>query len=65
MTIYRVHLDQTYTGLHFDFVDLGDAMGFIGFALENGRYHNSTKGETTSIAASIEVIEPEEVGLNE
>lgn len=65
MTIYRVHLDQTYVGLHFDFADYGDAMGFIGFALENGRYHSSTKGETEPIGVSIEVIEEEGVGLNE
>lgn len=65
MTIYRVHIDKTYTGLHFDFGDLGDAVGFIGFVIENGRYHDSTKGKTDSIAASVEVIEEEEVGLNE
>ena len=64
MTIYRVKLDQTYTGLRFDFVDYGDAMGFIGSALENGRY-NSSKGECEHISATIEIIEEEEVGLNE
>lgn len=65
MTIYRVQLDNTYTGLTFDFVDYGDAMGFIGFALESGRYRNSTKGTCEPVSVSIDLIEEEEVGLNE
>lgn len=36
MTIYRVTLDETFKGTTFEFIDYGEAMGFIAQAIENG-----------------------------
>lgn len=58
MTIYRVELDATYLGTNFDFIDFGEAMGFIGAALESG-----TK-DGKRLSAAIRIVE-QEVGLNE
>lgn len=58
MRIYRVELDKTFSDVYFDFVDYGEAMGFIGTALENG--HKDGEGITAKIW-----IEDKEVGLNE
>lgn len=58
MRFYRVELDKTFSDVYFDFVDYGEAMGFIGTALENG--HKNGEG----ISAKI-YIKDEEVGLYE
>lgn len=58
MRFYRVELDKTFSDVYFDFVDYGEAMGFVGTALESG--HKDGKGITARIW-----IEDEEVGLNE
>ena len=59
--MYRVKLSETYVGLFFDFTDYGEAMGFVGIALENGHYGDEHK----QLTATIEIIETEEVGLND
>lgn len=58
MTIYRVELSGTYSDTKFDFIDYGEAMGFVGTALENG-----AEGEKP-LTAEISIIR-KEVGLNE
>lgn len=57
MRFYRVELSETYSDTFFDFVDYGEAMGFIGQALENG--HKNGKRLTAEIW-----VEDEEVGLD-
>lgn len=58
MTIYRIELSETYSGTVFDFTDYGEAMGFVGIALENGRKDGK------DLTAKISIIRSE-VGLNE
>lgn len=61
--MYRVTLENTFTGLTFDFLDFGDAVGFIGLAIENGSYSKIVGVEP--VKATISCISSEEVGLNE
>lgn len=58
MTIYRVQLSGAYSATVFDFTDYGEAMGFVGIALENGK-----EGERP-LSAEISIIR-KEVGLDE
>ena len=58
MTTYRVELSGTYSGTVFDFTDYGEAMGFVGIALENGNESGSP------LSAKIFIIK-QEVGLSE
>ncbi len=58
MTTYRVELTGTYSGTVFDFTDYGEAMGFIGIALENGTDSGKDMSATVSIVR-------QEVGLSE
>lgn len=58
MTTYRVELSGTYSGTHFDFTDYGEAMGFVGIALENGTDSGKDVSATVSIVR-------QEVGLSE
>lgn len=60
--MYRVKLSNTYSGLFFDFFDFGEAMGFVGQAIENGAYTTS-EGIEEPIRAEIYVVKTEEVGL--
>lgn len=59
MTIYRVELEHTYSGLSFDFEDYQCACDFMASALEAMNYGDGEKktGKLT--------IVDEEVGLNE
>lgn len=58
MTTYRVELSGTYSGTYFDFTDYGEAMGFVGIALENGTDSGKDVSATVSIVR-------QEVGLSE
>ena len=53
MDIYRVELSHTFSDTYFDFTDYGEAMGFVGIALENGH-----KGEE-KVTAKVSVITKE------
>lgn len=58
MSFYRVTLSQTYSDVFFDFLDYGEAMGFVGTALENG--HKNDRKLTAEVW-----IEDEEANDNE
>ena len=58
MTTYRVELSGTFSGTHFDFTDYGEAMGFVGIALENGNEDGK------ALSAEVSIIR-QEVGLSE
>ena len=54
MEIYRVELSNTYSEVHFDFTDYGEAMGFVGIALESGRRGDEKLTAKLSIIEEVE-----------
>jgi len=54
--MYIVTLQNTYSGLRFKFYDFGEAMGFVGQAVEAGEYE-SVNGEIEKIKVIIEFRE--------
>lgn len=59
MKIYRVELENTYTGVSFDFGSSYDAFNFMNAALESMTY-----GDIDKRTGKLTIIN-EEVGLNE
>lgn len=45
MLFYRVKINNTYTGLSFDFLNWDDATNFMGMAIDYGRYTNADETE--------------------
>ena len=54
---YRVELDYTYTGVYFDFNDFGEAMNFMGMAIESGTRFNDDGTPSKKIKATIEEVD--------
>ena len=56
MLTYRVTMNNTYSGLSFDFVNWDDATAFMGAVVDFGKYTN-TNGEEESVKVSIEEVD--------
>jgi hypothetical protein len=56
MIIYRVTLNNTYSGLAFDFTNWDDATNFAGMAVDYGSYENSS-GEVESVKVTIQEVD--------
>ena len=56
MITYRVTLNNTYSGLAFDFVNWDDATNFAGMVVDYGSYENSS-GEVESVKVTIQEVD--------
>lgn len=45
MLFYRVKINNTFTGLSFDFLNWDDATNFMGMAIDYGKYTNADETE--------------------
>ena len=56
MLTYRVTMNNTYSGLSFDFTNWDDATNFAGMVVDYGKY-TDTHGEDENIKVTIEEVD--------
>ena len=56
MLFYRVKINNTYTGLSFDFLNWDDATNFMGMAIDYGRY-TDVNGEEEGVKVTVEEVD--------
>ena len=56
MLTYRVTMNNTYSGLSFDFTNWDDATNFAGMAVDYGKYKD-TKGAVENVRVTIEEVD--------
>lgn len=56
MLFYRVKINNTFTGLSFDFLNWDDATNFMGMAIDYGKY-TDVNGEEEGVKVTVEEVD--------
>ncbi len=56
MLFYRVKINNTYTGLSFDFLNWDDATNFMGMAIDFGKY-TDVNGAEEGVKVTVEEVD--------
>lgn len=56
MLFYRVKIDNTFSGLSFDFLNWDDAMNFMGMVVHYGKYANAD-GTEEGVRVTVEEVD--------